>query len=46
MRESPFPVNDDGQCVVAKEVKLGEDTVKKCDVCKSQKGGYWVCPPC
>ena len=29
MRESPIPVNDDGQCVVAKEV---EDTVKKCDV--------------
>ena len=32
VRESPIPVNDDGQCVVAKEVKLEEDTVKKCAV--------------
>ena len=32
VREFPTPVNDDGECVVAKEIKLGEDTVKKCDV--------------
>ena len=30
VRESPIPVNGDGECVVAKQIKLGEDTVKKC----------------
>ena len=47
VRESPIPVNDDGQCVVAKEVKLGEDTVKKCDVaaCASPKKEATGCVP-
>ena len=32
VRESSIPVNGDGECVVAKQIKLGEDTVKKCHV--------------
>ena len=47
VRESPIPVNDDGKCVVAKDVKLGEDTVKKCDVaaCASPKKEATGCVP-
>ena len=32
MRESPIPVNGGRECVVSKQIKLEEDTVKKCDV--------------
>ena len=47
VRESPIPVNDDGQCVVAKEVKLEEDTAKKCDVaaCTGPKDVATGCVP-
>ena len=47
VRESPIPVNDDGQCVVAKEVKLEEDTAKKCDVaaCTGPKNVATGCVP-
>ena len=47
VRESPILVNDDGECVVAKEVKLREDTVKKCDVaaCTGPKNVATGCVP-
>ena len=47
VRESPIPVNDDGQCVVAKEVKLEENTVKKCAVaaCTGPKQVSTGCVP-
>ena len=48
VRESLIPVNSDGEHVVAKQIKMGEDAMKKCDVpvaaCTSPKRMVTGCP--